>query len=116
MASRAERARVGTIPSSPHRLSRREWIDVFKRSFSSFLRDDCMGLAQQIAFSSLLAFFPAVVFLVGLLDLVGAYDTLKDFLAPIAPGDVLKPIDTLQQYTAKSTSVLAFFVRAAGAT
>jgi membrane protein len=116
MASRAERARVGTIPSSPHRLSRREWIDVFKRSFSSFLRDDCMGLAQQIAYSSLLAFFPAVVFLVGLLDLVNAYDALRDFLAPIAPGAVLETIDTLQSDTSKSTSVIAFLVGAAGAT
>ena len=58
-----------------------------------------MGLAQQIAFSSLLAFFPAVVFLVGLLDLVDAYPTLKDFLAPIAPGDVLETVDTLQAET-----------------
>jgi membrane protein len=116
MASRAERARVGTIPSSPHRLSRREWIDVFKRSFSSFLRDDCMGLAQQIAYSSLLAFFPAVVFLVGLLDLVNAYDALRDFLAPIAPGAVLETVDTLQSDTSKSTSVIAFLVGAAGAT
>ena len=48
-----------------------------------------MGLSAQVAFSSLLAFFPAVVFLVGLLDLVGAYDALKEFLAPVAPGDVL---------------------------
>jgi membrane protein len=116
VASRAERARVGTIPSSPHRLSRREWIDVFKRSFSSFLRDDCMGLAQQIAYSSLLAFFPAVVFLVGLLDLVNAYDALRDFLAPIAPGAVLETVDTLQSDTSKSTSVIAFLVGAAGAT
>ena len=75
-----------------------------------------MGLAQQIAFSSLLAFFPAVVFLVGLLDLVDAYPTLKDFLAPIAPGDVLDTIDTLQAETSSSTSVLAFFVGLAGAT
>jgi membrane protein len=116
MSTRAERARVGTIPSSPHRLSRREWIDVFKRSFSSFLRDDCMGLAQQIAYSSLLAFFPAVVFLVGLLDLVNAYDALRDFLAPIAPGAVLETVDTLQSDTSKSTSVIAFLVGAAGAT
>ena len=75
-----------------------------------------MGLAQQIAFSSLLAFFPAVVFLVGLLDLVDAYPTLKEFLAPIAPGDVLTTIDTLQAETSSSTSVLAFVVGLAGAT
>ena len=75
-----------------------------------------MGLSQQVAFSSLLAFFPAVVFLVGLLDLVGAYETLKDFLAPVAPGDVIETIETLQRETTKSTSVLAFVVGAFGAT
>ena len=53
-----------------------------------------MGLSAQVAFSSLLAFFPAVVFLVGLLDLVGAYDALKDFLAPVAPRDVIDTIET----------------------
>jgi membrane protein len=116
VAPRAADARVGQTPSSPHKLSRGEWAAVFKRSFREFLADDCMGLAQQIAYSSLLAFFPAVVFLVGLLDLLGAYDSLKDFLAPIAPGEVLDTIDTLQQDTSKSTSVLAFVIGAAGAT
>jgi membrane protein len=75
-----------------------------------------MGLSAQVAFSSLLAFFPAMVFLVGLLDLVGAYDTLKDFLAPVAPGEVLDTIETLQEDTSKSTSVVAFVVGAAAAT
>ena len=88
-------------------MSAREWAAVSKRAFRSFLDDDCMGLSAQVAFSSLLAFFPAVVFLVGLLDLVGAYDTLKDFLAPVAPHDVIETIETLQQETTKSTSALA---------
>jgi membrane protein len=108
-------AEVGHPPSSPWRLSPREWFAVFKRTFKAFLADDAMGLSAQVAFSSLLAFFPAVVFLVGLLDLVGAYDTLKEFLAPVAPGDVLETIDTLQKDTSKSTSVIAFLVGAAGA-
>lgn len=106
---------MGRARASPLRLSAGDWTAAFKRSFREFLDDDCMGLAQQIAYSALLAFFPAVVFLVGLLDLVGAYGTLKDFLAPIAPGDVLKTIDTLQEDTSKGTSVVAFFVGAAGA-
>jgi membrane protein len=88
---------------------------VLKRTLQGFLGDDAMGLSAQIAFSSLLAFFPAVVFLVGLLDLVGAYETLKDFLAPVAPGDVIETIETLQQDTSKGTSVVAFLVGAAGA-
>jgi membrane protein len=96
-------------------LSKREWATAFKRAFRSFLADDCMGLSQQVAFSSLLAFFPAVVFLVGLLDLVGAYDALKDFLAPVAPHDVIDTIETLQRDTSKSSSALAFVVGAFGA-
>ena len=108
-------AEIGRVPSSPWRLSAREWIGVFKRTFSSFLADDAMGLSAQVAFSSLLAFFPAVVFLVGLLDLIGAYGSLQEFLAPVAPGDVLETIDTLQEDTSKSTSVIAFVVGAAGA-
>jgi len=107
---------VGHAPASPWRLSAREWADVFKRSFQSFLADDAMGMSAQVAFSSLLAFFPAMVFLVGLLDLVGAYETLREFLAPVAPGAVLDTIDTLQQDTSKSTSVVAFIVGAAAAT
>jgi len=107
---------VGRVPAGPRRLSRREWLTVLKRSFKEFLADDCMGLAQQIAYSSLLAFFPAVVFLVGLLGLVDAYDALRDFLAPIAPGAVLDTIDTLEQDNSPGTSVLAFLIGAAGAT
>ena len=104
------------MPVSPWRLSAREWIDVFKRSFKSFLADDAMGMSAQVAFSSLLAFFPAMVFLVGLLDLIGAYETLQEFLAPVAPGDVIDTIETLQQDTSKSSSVVAFIVGAAAAT
>ncbi|MDQ3067046.1 MAG: YihY/virulence factor BrkB family protein [Actinomycetota bacterium] len=106
---------VDRVPPNPWRFSPREWLQVFKRSFSSFLGDDAMGLSAQVAFSSLLAFFPAVVFLVGLLDLIGAYDALKEFLAPIAPGDVLETIETLQADTSKGTSLIAFFVGAVGA-
>jgi membrane protein len=106
---------VGRVPAGPWRLSAPEWLRVFKRAFKSFLEDDCMGLSAQVAFSSLLAFFPAMVFLVGLLDLVGAYDTLKDFLAPVAPAEVLDTIERLQSDTSKSTSVVAFVVGAAAA-
>jgi membrane protein len=106
---------IGQAPPSPWRLTAREWIDAGKRAFKSFLADDCTGLAAQVAFSSLLAFFPAMVFLVGLLDLLGAYDTLREFLAPVAPREVLDTIETLQQDTSTSTSVVAFVVGASAA-
>jgi membrane protein len=100
LSTATEQDDVGHIPPGPHRLGLREWIDVFKRTFKEFLADDCMGLSQQIAFSSLLAFFPAIILIVGLLGLIGAYDDLKEFLGVIAPGAVIEAIDTAQQSAA----------------
>ena len=56
-----------------------------------------MGLSQQVAYSSLLAFFPAVAFLVGVLGLFDLYDDLENLLDPIAPAGVLDFISRLQQ-------------------
>jgi membrane protein len=81
------------------------------------MADDAMGLAQQIAFSSLLAFFPAVIFLVGLLGLIDAYDDLTEFLGPVAPDAVLDTIDDIERSTRDTgASAAAFVLGAAGAT
>ena len=90
---------VGHAPSKPQRLARGDWVAVVKRTAKEFLDDDCMGLAQQIAYSALLAFFPAVVALVGLLDLVGAYHALQTFLDPVAPKAVTDLIRSFQNDT-----------------
>jgi len=87
---------TGRVPSGPHRLGFGEWVAIFKRTLKKFLADDCMGYAQQIAFSSLLAFFPAVILLIGLLGLIGAYDDLQEFLGAVAPGAVLEAVETAQ--------------------
>jgi membrane protein len=116
VTSRAEGTlHVGRAPSSPVRLSAAEWRSSFVRAGKEFLADDCMGLAQQVAYSSLLAFFPAVIFLVGLLGLIDAYDDLRDFLAPIAPGAVLETVDRLETDSTGVTASLAFVLGAAGA-
>ncbi len=92
-----------------------EWIAAFKRTGKQFMADDCMGLAQQVAYSSLLAFFPAIVMLVGLLDLVGAYDELQDFLGPVAPQAVTDLIEQLQEDSGGGGSAVAVVVGAFGA-
>jgi membrane protein len=94
------------------RLSRREWVAALKRSAKQFLADDCMGLSQQIAYSSLLAFFPATIALVGLLDLVNAYDALQRFLDPVAPKAVTDLIDTFRNDTGGGGSILALAIGA----
>ena len=96
-------------------MSSAEWLTVFKRTGQRFLADDCLGLAKQIAYSSLLAFFPAIVALVGLLDVIGAYDALQRFLDPVAPKAVVELIRSFHADTGGSGSVVALLLGAAGA-
>jgi membrane protein len=107
---------VARAPSGPHRLSRAEWKDVLKRTFSQFMADDCMGLAQQVAYSALLAFFPAVAFLLGFLGTVHLYDKVQIFLASVAPHGVIHFIEGLQKDSHGSASVVAFVLGFVGAT
>ena len=110
-------AETGEVPSSPHRLSLREWVDVVKRTLKEFLADDAMGLSQQIAYSSLLAFFPAVIFLVGAFGLLGIYDELIEFLEAVAPQGVLDALEVAEKSAEgnKGGSALALVVGAFGA-
>ena len=103
-------ATVDRTASSPERLSRGEWLAALKRAFTQFMRDDCTGLAQQIAYSSLLAFFPAVAFLVGALGLFNLFDDLERLLDPIAPSGVIDFVSSLQQDSGGGTSAVAFAI------
>ncbi len=62
-----------------------------------------MGLSQQIAYSSLLAFFPATAFVVGALGIFHLFDDLKRLLDPIAPRGVIGFITGLQRYERPET-------------
>jgi len=108
-------AQVGRAPRGPERLSRGDWIAVLKRSFREFMADDAMGLAQQIAYSSLLAFFPAMAFVVGALGLFDLFDDVKSLLDPIAPSGVIKFVSSLQRDSGGGASAAAFIVGLFGA-
>jgi membrane protein len=111
-----QRAQIGTVPAGPERLRPSEWADVVKRTVKAFMADDCMGLAQQVAYSSLLAFFPALIFLVGLLGLIEAYDEMRGFIAPVAPQAVVDILDQLQEDSSeKGASAAAFVIGLFGA-
>ena len=69
-----------------------------------------MGLAQEVAYSSLLAFFPAVIALVGLLDLVNAYGPLQSFLGPVAPKAVTQLINSFKHDSGGSGSLVALIL------
>jgi membrane protein len=105
----------GQAPGAPLRLSRGEWIAVLKRSLKSFMADDCMGLAQEVAYSAMLAFFPAVAFLLGLLGVLHLYDQVQSFLGSVAPHGVIHFIETLQRDQKGGAKVLALIAGGAGA-
>jgi membrane protein len=91
-------------------LTFRRSIATFKQAGQQFIADDCMGLAQQVAYSSLLAFFPAVAFLLGLLGTVHLYDDVDSLLATVAPHGVTRFIDGLQEDSTSSASAVAIGV------
>jgi membrane protein len=96
---------------TPARLGPRGWVDVFKKAGRSFIADDCIGLAQQIAFSALLAFLPTVILVIGLLGLFGPgpFNSLEHFVGSVAPKSVIDIIDLAEKDAAhnKSGSALA---------
>ena len=100
---------------APQKLSRGEWLAGAKRAGSAFLADDCMGLAHEVAYSWMLAFFPAVAFFLGLLGVLHLYDQLQSFLAPISPQGVIHFIDGLQKDSKGAASVTALVLGGAGA-
>jgi membrane protein len=119
LSTATDQARTGAAPGSPARLSRTEWLDALKRAGKQFLEDDCMGLAQQVAFSALLAFLPTVILLIGLLGLFGsgAFNSLEHFVGSVAPKGVLDMIDLAKKDAAqnKAGSAIAFVVGTFGA-
>ena len=92
-----------------------EWIAVTRRTFSEFLADDCMGLAKEVAYSALLAFFPATAFVLGLLGVLHLYDEMESLLATVAPHGVITFVEGLRHDQSGSGKVFALVVGGAGA-
>jgi len=113
-ATEPTKSGVGRVPAGPLQLSLREWLDVLKRAGKQFLKDDCMGLAQQVAYSALLAFLPSVILLIGLLGLFGpgAFNSVERFIGSVAPHGVTQMIQLAKDDAAhnKSGSAIAFVV------
>jgi membrane protein len=68
------------------------WTDILRRSLHEIQEDNCLGLAAQLAFYFLLAFFPALIFLVALLGYLpveGALMELVVALGAVAPQELV---------------------------
>ena len=106
MSTGTTKAPAGT----PARHGLRGWVDVFKEAGKHFIADDCIGLAQQVAFSALLAFLPTVILVIGVLGLFGPgpFDSLEHFVGSVAPKSVIDIIDLAKTDAAHNKSGSAF--------
>jgi membrane protein len=86
----------GAAPATPEKLSRTDWVDALKRSLKQFMADDCMGLAQEVAYSSLLALFPALAGVIGFLGVFHLFDNVINVLDGVAPRGVITFVKSLQ--------------------
>ena len=102
-------------PKTPTKLGSGEWVAAAKRAGGQFMADDCMQLAKSVAYSWMLAFFPAVAFFLGLLGVLDLYDDVKTLLSSVAPSGVIDFIDTLQQDSQGKASVAALVLGGIGA-
>lgn len=67
------------------------WREVLRRTISDIDRDNCLGLAAQLAFYFLLSLFPALLFLVALIGYLPIENTLTamlEALGAVAPREV----------------------------
>ena len=71
-----------------------------------FRADDCFGLAQQVAFSAVLAFFPAAAALLGLLGILGLFDEVESLLSTVAPHGVISFVEGLRRDTHRGSALL----------
>jgi membrane protein len=106
---------LSTPPGTPLKLSGGDWLAAAKHAGGQFLQDDCMTFAQSVAYSWMLAFFPAVAFFLGLLGVLDLYDDVQSFLATVAPSGVIKFIEGLQQDSQGRASATALVVGGVGA-
>jgi membrane protein len=68
------------------------WGELLKRTIHEFNKDDCLGLAAQLAYYFFLALFPAILFLLAIASffpLTNVSDDIVGALQPIAPAEIL---------------------------
>jgi len=112
---RARAPRAGRAPRGPEKLSRRDWIAALKRSFSQFMADDCMGLSQEIAYSSLLALFPALAGLIGFLAVFHLFGPVLNALEGTVPHSVISFVRSIRTDSHGGAKTIALVLGLIGA-
>lgn len=68
------------------------WKEIFRRTASEMVADNCLNLAAQLAYYFFLALFPALLFLVAIISFIpvaGLLEMITSTLARVAPNEVV---------------------------
>jgi membrane protein len=93
-----------TEPTSPRRLSRREWLAVVRRTVREFRDDRLTDWAAALTYYAVLALFPALLVFVALVGLFGQYPKTTDSLLEIV--GKLGPRSAVDTFREPITSVV----------
>jgi membrane protein len=78
------------LPEAPTDLPRRSWLEVVKRTFREFQKDNLTDWAAALTYYGVLSLFPGIILLTALLGMLGhsATQSLIDSLNAVGPGAV----------------------------
>jgi membrane protein len=93
-----------TAPSTPARLTRREWFGVLRRTVREFRDDNLTDWAAALTYYAVLALFPALIVFVALVGLFGQYPRTTDALLRIVGH--LGPRSAVDTFRGPITSVV----------
>jgi membrane protein len=79
------------------------------------MADDCMGMSQQVAYSSLLAIFPALAGLIGFLGVFHLFGPVLDALQGTVPHSVIKFVRSIRADAHGGAKAAAFAIGLVGA-
>src|SRR5947209_5010861 len=85
----------GSSPGSPTHVRGRNWGLILKRTAKEFQHDNLTDWAAALTYYTVLALFPALIFLTSILGLVGksATQPLIDNLTSLAPSSAQKIVN-----------------------
>jgi len=115
----ADRARAGVLAERPGKLRLRSWFGAFGRTLRGFSRDHLTDWAAALTYYGVQALFPALIFLVSIIGLIGpsATQPLLDNLGKLAPGPANSILGAAVKQIASSRGAagIAFIAGLAGA-
>jgi membrane protein len=96
--NRGDEARTGDrAPDDPTDLNKHNWKALLKRTVKEFQDDNLTDWAAALTYYSILALFPALLFLVAVLGVFGQENTINTFIQSLRDAGLAGAADNIQE-------------------